>query len=150
MWKSYNIKIPRDPARPAVRYLARDLKIPLKLEENLPATYQGEKVGSVIEARSIVALLYLKYAFTYQAVINGGRKVRGGQVIDFLIDTPVVKTAGWTNGEYWHGGRHTYEDEIKIRNAKVAFHGQLHTVVLWENQLQSVSQAISAWAGALR
>jgi len=150
--KLYTVKVPGNYAKPRIRPLAMELRKPMPMEENLPTTYQGKKVGSVLEARSIVALLYLRYAgkFTYQAVVNRGRQVRGGQVLDFLVYTPGLPTAVYVNGEYWHSSGSTYEDEIKIHTLMEMYSSQIKIKILWGRDLESVSQAITSWIGVLR
>jgi hypothetical protein len=46
--------------------------------------------------------------------VYGGREIRGGNVIDFLIYTPGMYTMLDPKGRYWHTGRH--EDQAEMQN----------------------------------
>lgn len=43
--------------------------------------------------------------YTFQASYFGGRSVRGGVVVDFIVYTRPLPTPVWVNGEYWHKGK---------------------------------------------
>lgn len=82
---------------------------------------QGIKPASMNEWWVYRALMRLGYDVTYQYPLYGGRDVRGGQVLDFVVWTrpkPIaifVGTAG-----YWHTGARALEDEIKKSQAERA------------------------------
>lgn len=58
----------------------------------------------------------------YQYPLNGGRAIKGGQVIDFAILSPMryAMYLGHGEGGYWHGGAREIEDKIKQSNAEKA------------------------------
>lgn len=58
----------------------------------------------------------------YQYPFNGGRMVRGGQVIDFVIWSPLryAMYLGHGEGGYWHGGANNMKDKIKQSQAEKA------------------------------
>lgn len=48
------------------------------------------------------ALWALGWDFDYQYSINWGRRRRGGQVLDFVVHTPIEYTVIRVQVEYWH------------------------------------------------
>jgi hypothetical protein len=89
---------------------AADL-FPVAVEEVGPI--QGQKPGSIYEWRLAQALLKAGFAFDYQVAIYGGRQMRGGQVVDFLVHTVPLPTPVFADGEHWHEGSYTSEDRYK-------------------------------------
>jgi len=65
-------------------------------------TINGMPVGSSWEWHTAQGLWMLKWRFDYQVPINGGREVRGGQVLDFVVYTNPNPSIIYVNGEYWH------------------------------------------------
>ena len=45
------------------------------------------------------------WTWDYQVPVDGGRRRRGGQVLDFLLHTPGRWTIIDVKGRYWHTGR---------------------------------------------
>lgn len=74
--------------------------------------------GSVNEENVYIALTQLKLDFSYQYPLDGGRRVRGGQVIDFVIWQPPRPIALYVQGSYWHSGSKAMEDHLKQARAK--------------------------------
>ena len=82
----------------------------------------------------------MKYIYQYE--FNGGRDVRGGQLIDFIAKTAPLWTPIYVNGEYWHGPHRKYEDTIKQREFARATRGSfLPPKILWDYELTSIEQA---------
>ena len=73
---------------------------------------QGLTPASVEEWRVSQSLTKFGWDFVYQQAIAGGRNLRGGQVIDFLVMTVPKNTALYVQGEYWHGSKQQEKDEI--------------------------------------
>ena len=70
--------------------------------------------GSTYEENVYRALAQRKVDFEYQVPFFGGRAVRGGQVVDFLVYGLGRKPiALFVDGPYWHKGRKTLEDQLK-------------------------------------
>lgn len=82
---------------------------------------QGTVVDSDDEWVLYTVLEYRKVDYIYQYEMNGGR-VRGGQVIDFVIlhPLPYALYVGHGEGGYWHGGAREMEDKIKQDAARRA------------------------------
>jgi len=53
----------------------------------------------------------LDYAFQFD--ILGGRLLKGGMVIDFLVFTVPLSTPVWIHGEYWHMGKQAMIDKYQ-------------------------------------
>jgi hypothetical protein len=54
------------------------------------------------------------WAWDYQVPVYGGKEVRGGNVVDFLVHTPGMWTALDPQGRYWHTG--VNEDQNQMQN----------------------------------
>lgn len=81
-------------------------------------TIQGRPAGSTEEWYVSRALEALGYDYSYQVPMFGGNVVRGGTIVDFLVNTAPMYTVIRVMGEYWHSGRQSVEDELlreKIR-----------------------------------
>lgn len=111
-------------------------------EEELPTVVHGNVVGSKEEARVSVALDKLGYEYYYQYQMFGGRNVRGGQVIDFIVQVPPKPIPIYVQGRYWHSNKMAPEDQLKI--AMVDQIEWLDTPKLWyDDELTSVQDAIN-------
>ncbi len=73
---------------------------------------QGVVPDSVEEWRVANSLTKFGWEFQYQVSVNGGRNLRGGQVIDFLVETAPKQTALYIQGDYWHGSAQQTKDEL--------------------------------------
>lgn len=117
---------------------------PEDTEEELVMEYNGRTVGSKEEARACFALEYWNTEFYVQYEFNGGRNVRGGQLIDIMAKTIPLWTPIYIHGSYWHGPTKKYEDTIKMREFQKATRGYFKDpVVLWDYELTSKEQAIN-------
>ena len=108
-------------------------------EEEGAMIIRGQPAGSKEEWRTSQALDILQMDYYYQYSVGGGRQRRGGQVIDFLVLTPVRWTIVDVRGTYWHTGRH--EDSLDI--LRVARKQRWNLVILWDTDCKSVSDAVS-------
>lgn len=52
------------------------------------------------------------WTWDYQVGVFGGRSRAGGNVVDFLIDTPGQKTILDPMGRYWHTGKNEDQSEM--------------------------------------
>jgi hypothetical protein len=68
------------------------------------------------EENTYQALQKLKVEFEFQKPISGGRLVRGGQVLDFVLHIPPRPVALYIDGLYWH--KADAEDQIKHAEAE--------------------------------
>lgn len=103
---------------------------------------QGMMPGSVQEWRVALALERLGIPFEFQKPISGGRRVRGGQVIDFWIYTAPYPTPCFVQGEYWHNRKTEMEDLLKQDRVQRIFKGQvMPNLILEEKDLGSANAA---------
>jgi hypothetical protein len=77
-------------------------EIVLKNPQDQIGLIYGIKPGSSWEWNHARALWALGWDFQYQVPLWGGRRVRGGVVLDFLIPTVPTQTILRVMGEYWH------------------------------------------------
>lgn len=111
-------------------------------EPENPGVWNGVKIGSNQEWYVILALMKLKVDFDYQYVVDGGRNVRGGQVIDFIAYTRPAITPIYVQGDYWHRGSQAAEDALKQAQIYRIFKGQAtEPLILWEHELQGSKMA---------
>jgi len=59
------------------------------------------------------ALDKLRMEYWFQYPIDGGRMVRGGMVIDFLIKEPPKDIPLNVDGDYWHKGEREAQDRLQ-------------------------------------
>ena len=109
-----------------------------------PGLIQGIQAGSSIEWNVAIALGMLGWQFDYQVPIAGGRNVRGGQVIDFIVHTVPAWTVMAVNGTYWH--RNPQMDEYKLEVAvstlrRYGYNINNTPIVVWENSSLTVEAA---------
>ena len=116
-------------------------------EEGPIGLIKGKKPSSLQEWRVAIALDALKLEYRYQVSLAGGRRVRGGQVIDFLVYGAVNPTPVFVQGRYWHTGSRALEDSLKQDQAKRIFHTE--PVLLWEEDLETIPEAYKTVKEAL-
>jgi len=106
----------RRPRRPTQDRSARIQDLPV-YEDKPPYFIRGIKAGSKEEYWCSLALEIIEkqtgWTWEYQVPVNGGRTLRGGNVVDFLVYTPGRWTALDPKGRYWHTGIH--EDQSEMR-----------------------------------
>lgn len=87
------------------------------LADKPPFYVRGMKAASKDEYWVSLALEKIQaetgWNWEYQVPVNGGRNVRGGNVVDFLIYTPGRWTMLDPKGRYWHTGIH--EDQYQMQ-----------------------------------
>lgn len=109
------------------------------------------KHASLYEWRVAKALDRLKLEYIFQQPIMGGRTLRGGFIIDFLVLTAPLPTPMWVHGEYWHVGKQQSVDDLQqaiLRSAFAMTYGE--PVILWGEKLQTDEDAYRAVREALR
>lgn len=86
-------------------------------EDQPPYFIRGQKAGSKDEYWTSLALEKIQeqtgWGWDYQVPVYGGRQIRGGNVVDFLIYTPGPWTALDPQGRYWHTGVNEDRDEME-------------------------------------
>jgi hypothetical protein len=82
-----------------------------------PWFIRGIKAGSKDEYWTSLFCEWLEkthgFTWEYQYPVHGGRRRRGGNVIDFVIRTPGKWTMLEPKGRYWHTGHREDEQEMR-------------------------------------
>ncbi len=96
-----------------------------------------------------LALTKLHLDFKFQHPIGGGRGLRGGIVLDFLVFTNPLPTPLDLRGDYWHQPQQRVEDDLFL--ALAMSQGQFaEPVIIYGGELQSIEQAYSTVKRELR
>lgn len=82
-------------------------------KEELGLIY-GKKAASSWEWMVAKSLWKFGWEFEYQVGVAGGRMLRGGQVIDFLVNTHPLPTPLYIQGDFWHGALTQDKDLLLI------------------------------------
>ena len=98
---------------------APKLKVQKEPEEVI-GLVQGIMPASKNEWYVALALERLDLEFMFQFSIMGGRNIRGGQVIDFVVFNPNAIPV-FIQGEYWHNAKRESEDLLKQAAAEQEF-----------------------------
>ena len=85
---------------------------PVASPEEQVGLIQGREPGSVEEWRVAQALSRFKIPFIFQFEMFDS-SVRGGIVLDFLVQTDPLATPLEVYGEYWHRGERSSKDRIR-------------------------------------
>lgn len=96
-----------------------------------------KKFGSKEEERFFRALEKQEIPFYYQYAIYGGRRVRGGVVVDFVLAMfwqPVE-----IFGEHWHSGALGAEDRLTLAKERQFF--KREPVIIWARELPDQAAA---------
>ena len=80
--------------------------------EEIVGMIQGLTPDSVEEWRVSQSLDKYGWEYTYQDPVMGGRNLRGGQIIDFLVSTVPTPTALYVQGPYYHGTKQEQKDKL--------------------------------------
>ena len=75
-------------------------------------------------------------AYMYQYAINGGREMRGGVIIDFLVFSPFARAVFVGAGGYWHGKQRELSDELAHALCAEMF-GESNVIDLLEEETSS-------------
>ena len=99
---------------------------------------QGRQPDSIEEARVANALDKYHVDYIYQYPIMGGRRVRGGQIVDFLLRNP-FPTPLQVFGEYWHKAELSAGATLGLVILRNYFGRD--PVVLWGSELETQEEA---------
>lgn len=132
--KAYKFKLVRSPAE---RAQPETFVISDPAEETGSSVF-GIPVGSKEEYRVAVALDKMKIPFDYQVPVYGGRSLRGGQVIDFVLYLPYGQPLQ-VFGEYWHRNEMSQKDRLNLSRIEQVYRRECW--VVWAEQLQTQRQA---------
>lgn len=102
---------------------------------------QGQLPDSINEWYVALALDKLDIPYHFQVPLNGGRSVRGGQVIDFVVFNPRPVPV-FVQGAYWHNIRTDAEDQLKQAEARA--HYNTEPILLMEDETNTKDKALRA------
>jgi len=119
---------------------AANLQVEKDPEEEI-GVVQGLIPGSKNEWFVSRALDKLGIDYQFQVPINGGRGVRGGQVIDFVAYAPFPIPI-FVQGEYWHNIVSETEDILKQRVAQEIY--KRKPILLMGEETDSKDKAYTA------
>lgn len=103
---------------------------------------QGQTPDSINEWFVYLALERLNLHYVYQYSIYGGTSLRGGQVIDFVVFTPVGRIPVFVEGAYWHSWRQDPDYPLKLAAARHYFKNE--PVILKEDETDTRQKAFIA------
>ena len=144
----YRFSVPRyeAPDLPEIRISDYQFVEPEE-EESQEGIIQGQKSRSTEEWRVAQALWTLELEFIYQYPLFGGTSVRGGYVLDFLVDLIGVPTPLEVQSQRWHSGRFAREERLRAAIIERIFGVQMKFV--WDTELTIKGEALIAVREAL-
>jgi hypothetical protein len=109
-----------------------------------PFSVEGKKASSN-EYYVAMALEKLQLEYTFQVSYYGGRRLRGGLVLDFLVYTVPIPTPLWVHGNYWHGGKRAVIDKLQAATIFMQMRGDVsQPVIIWGDESNSIEEALQA------
>ena len=122
-------------------------KLPAKQaakQQETPGLINNQQAGSTYEWNVARALWALGWQFSYQVPVMGGSRVRGGQVLDFLVHTRPLRTALIVNGDYYHQGDEEYKQtELMSALAREGITVNTEPLVMWAADSSTYDAAYS-------
>lgn len=91
---------------------------------------KGERAQSSLEAMVATSLDKFGWDYQYQVGFFGGRRTRGGFIIDFIVETLPLPTPLFVHGQYWHGSKEQERDRIQMVLLTSTFGGQINQPVV--------------------
>jgi hypothetical protein len=89
---------------------------------------KGKRAGSTYEWRVHLSLIKYGWEFDYQVAILGGRRIKGGQVIDFVVYTVPFPSILFVDSDYWHTGTKADRDNFNRLLIFSEFEGRINGV----------------------
>lgn len=102
---------------------------------------QGRRASNY-EYYVALALERLDLEYAFQVNMMGGRKLKGGFVVDFFVMTVPKPTPVWVHGEYWHKGKQRQIDALQQAMLRHVLKGRINIpVILFGEDLQTEEKA---------
>lgn len=122
----------------------RPLDIAKTTKNDVILPVQGIMPDSKEEYWVAKALHQIGMKFYFQYRVKGGTRVKGGQVIDFWLLTPILDTPLWVNGVYWHSGARAADDSYKVAEIKRIYRGRIYEpIIIWDYEIPTPELALS-------
>lgn len=118
--------------------IAPYLKVEKSEQDDVIGVVQGVVPDSKNEWYVALALDNLGIEYMFQYSIGGGRGIRGGQVVDFVVFNPTAIPV-FIQGEYWHNKASENEDLLKQAAAENYFRRQ--PILLSEEETSTKNKA---------
>ena len=110
-----------------------------------PSFTVQNKTATSYEYNVAFALDKLQLPYMFQFAFFGGKSVRGGIVVDFLVLTNPLSTPVWINGGFWHKGKRAVEDSYQQALLYFVARGELNRpITLWDPDVITKEAALSA------
>lgn len=106
-------------------------------------TVRGKSATSY-EYNFALALEKFKLEYLFQVSYWGGRTMRGGMVLDFLVFTDPLRTPVWINGDYWHSGEQKQLDFLQMALLDAFSQGTLAPgMMFWGKDVATEEDAVA-------
>ena len=104
----------------------------------------GQVASSINEYNVAMALEHYDLDYEYQYFF-GLARIKGFQILDFLVKTDPKPTPLNVQGTYWHTGRYAREEQVKV----LALNSRMRKywaemVHIWDNECETIEDAIEA------
>jgi hypothetical protein len=107
-------------------------------------TVLGRKASS-FEWNFATALDKIGLEYIFQVDYLGGRRLKGGFIVDFLVKTAPLSTPCWINGDYWHSGKTATADKLKQAQLyQLTSHECNMPKTFWGKDVETVEAALAA------
>jgi len=97
--------------------------------------------ANIPEYNVALALDKFKIPYEFQVWIRGGRTLRGGLVVDFVVYNPFEQPVE-IFGEYWHSGQLGADDRLKLIMEFKQYKKQ--TIIIWGSEAETPELAENA------
>lgn len=82
--------------------------------------------------------------YRFQEAFQGGHRLRGGFVVDFIVDTPPLPIPVWVHGEYWHGNERALKDQYQYALIFYLMRGELRKPeIVWGRECETYELALA-------
>lgn len=140
-------KFPLGRARSKANLPDPPFRLEAQAEAEQVGLIQGRRPGSREEWRVAQALNKLHVRYRYQVGLFGSRRLRGSQVLDFLVYNPYPQPLQ-VFGEYWHPGELDPQERLQLIQLENYYRRPV--IVLWARDLADQELADQAVREALR
>lgn len=121
-------------------------RIPAEGEQiEKPGIIKGQSARSLLEWWIWQALMGLNWPSEqvgYQVSYFGGQRLRGGQILDFLVRTVPLAQPIYANGAYYHGGARRIQEDIYAQHTLYdRMKGSIRRpLIIWDNTIPGVTR----------
>ena len=136
-----SFSVGRNPSMYAYQRSGTDLRTTYTVEDS----YGNVGKATSNEWNVAEALKQLNIPFQFQVPIKGGRRIKFGLVLDFLLMTVPYPTPVWVHGDYWHQGARRQVDVKQMQDVEEVFGNEvLPGLEIWGHESSSVQEAKNA------